>query len=688
MIRKQNSIFKTAFISDVNNNLINTDCFAHVELDDFACYVIADGIDDKYGGQAARLCVDSIISKFTESPSMSKKALRRYINTANNVLKHERSKKRLKASVMIIVHNYSKMRYAQAGNVKLNIYRDGFLKLESIDQSLTMDLVSSNKLPKDILTKHEERNNLYTYIGQEKDFNPTISKKIKLVNTDSIAIYTRGFWENVDGGEVLDIFRDASNDPKDTVDIAEDVLLSKQPNNLESYTFVTIFVEKIFIDPNKKRKIKKIIAISMTILMIILFISFFLWIRYTKKQEKIKLMDDSFIQTVEYILSDNYIKAEISCNKTIELAKEVKNERIENEATDYLYLIQNVIMGDDNLANNKYKEAKNNFKNALDRSRYTDKLGEKYILDKLNTSSMYLYIYDLLFLGDTLVEELQYDEAEQKYLEAKNLSSKFYFEQGRDNSIKALENLYSLKKDVKEKEKNESDEKLQQESSAVNFVAQGDKSFSEGDYESALVFYESALQKYSELEDDTNASSVLSKIENTKNKLNTVNSMRDNATNYINLAEQYIVENDYVQAKKYYLLAKNVYLDLKDDTKVLEINNKIEILDSKDMNIDSINNNSNNVDIDNHEYSEINTEKQIDDKSDKNIDEQQIVSEETTLDTIEAEQVISEETTLDTIEDEQNNNKLDSDIINAEFNFGDVENNQNDGEKSDLNHIK
>ncbi len=687
MIRKQNSIFKTAFISDVNNNLINTDCFAHVELDDFACYVIADGIDDKYGGQAARLCVDSIISKFTESPSMSKKALRRYINAANNVLKHERSKKRLKASVMIIVHNYSKMRYAQAGNVKLNIYRDGFLKLESIDQSLTMDLVSSNKLPKDILTKHEERNNLYTYIGQEKDFNPTISKKIKLVNTDSIAIYTRGFWENVDGGEVLDIFRDASNDPKDTVDIAEDVLLSKQPNNLESYTFVTIFVEKIFIDPNKKRKIKKIIAISMTILMIILFISFFLWIRYTKKQEKIKLMDDSFIQTVEYILSDNYIKAEISCNKTIELAKEVKNERIENEATDYLYLIQNVIMGDDNLANNKYKEAQNNFKNALDRSRYTDKLGEKYILDKLNTSSMYLYIYDLLFLGDTLVEELQYDEAEQKYLEAKNLSSKFYFEQGRDNSIKALENLYSLKKDVKEKEKNESDEKLQQENSAVNFVAQGDKSFSEGDYESALVFYESALQKYSELEDDTNASSVLSKIENTKNKLNTVNSMRDNATNYINLAEQYIVENDYVQAKKYYLLAKNVYLDLKDDTKVLEINNKIEILDSKDMNIDSINNNSNNVDIDNHEYSEINTEKQIDDKSDKNIDEQ-IVSEETTLDTIEAEQVISEETTLDTIEDEQNNNKLDSDIINAEFNFGDVENNQYDGEKSDLNHIK
>src|SRR5699024_5055522 len=126
----------------------------------------------------------------------------------------------------------------------------------------------------------------------------------------------------------------------------EDVLLSKQPQNLESYTFVTIFVEKIFIDPNKKRRIKKIILTTISIITTILIVVFILWIRYNKKQEKIELMNNNFLQTVEYILSDNYIKAEISCNETIELAKQVKDKKIENEATNYLLLIQNVIMGD------------------------------------------------------------------------------------------------------------------------------------------------------------------------------------------------------------------------------------------------------------------------------------------------------------------------------------------------------
>ena len=46
-MRKQNSTFKTAFTSEVDKNLKNTDSFGFVELDKFACYVVADGIDDQ-----------------------------------------------------------------------------------------------------------------------------------------------------------------------------------------------------------------------------------------------------------------------------------------------------------------------------------------------------------------------------------------------------------------------------------------------------------------------------------------------------------------------------------------------------------------------------------------------------------------------------------------------------------------
>lgn len=44
-----------------------------------------------------------------------------------------------------------------------------------------------------MLQKHEERNNLYAYLGQRKA-KPYISKKIKLVETDILTLYTRGIY--------------------------------------------------------------------------------------------------------------------------------------------------------------------------------------------------------------------------------------------------------------------------------------------------------------------------------------------------------------------------------------------------------------------------------------------------------------------------------------------------------------
>ena len=581
MIRKQNSAFKTAFTSEANTNLKNSDCFAHVELDGFACYVLADGIDDKYGEKAARLCVDTVISAFTESPSMSKKSLKKYIHLANQTLRQEKRKKRLKASVMIVVHNYAKMRYAQAGNVRFRLYRDGFLKVESKDQSLSMDLVLGDKLPRDLLEKHEERHNLFTYIGQKEEFFPFVSKKIKMANTDSIALYTRGFWENVDDGEVLDIFKDAGTEPQEIINTAEDILLSKQPQHLESYSFVTIFVEKTFIDPNKKRRIKKIIMITIPIIVALVTISIILWVMHRKKQDKIELMEENYLKTIEYILADNYIKAEASASKTIELAEKVKDKEVKIDANNYLMLVESIISGDENLANKRYEDAQTQYLNALDRSRFADKLGEEYIKDKLELTANYMAVYDLIMLGDTQVMNLQYEEAEEKYLEAKVLSSKIYFDEGRQNALKALEDLYELQKEIAEKSQNESDEKVQNETSATNFLALGDKAFLAEDYEAALVHYTSAQQKYDELSDIVNSEMVDKKIGSTEAKLGQNDTKRDEAVSYIELAEEAKASSDATNAKKYYLLAKDIYARLKDDKKVKMIETQIEILDIK-----------------------------------------------------------------------------------------------------------
>lgn len=589
MIRKQNATFQTAFVSEAQKNLKNSDCFAYVELDGYACYVLADGIDDLYGEKAARLCVDMVISAFTERPSMSRGAMKRYLRLANQALVDAKRRKRMKASVMIVIHDYTKLRYAQAGNVRFRLYRDGFLQRESKDQSLSMDWVTEEKIPQDALQKHEERHNLYTYIGQRGDFAPVISKKYKLTNTDCVALYTRGFWENVDEGEVLDLFKDTGTDPQEVVNTAEDLLLSKQPEQLAAYSFAAIFVEKTFIDPNQWRRIKRILLAAIPIVTVLAVMSFMLWLRYDKRRQKTAQMNDSFLQTVEYILADNYIKAETTIHKTLELAGELKDKEMKEQAKNYLLLVESTIEGDEKLAAKQYSDAQTYYLNALDRSRFADMMGEDYLQDKLQLSADYMAVYDSIVLGDSLAENLQYDKAEQKYLEAKALATKIYFEEGRQNALRALEELYALQKDLAEEATKQSGEKMEKETSAANFLVQGDKAFTSEDYAAAQVFYNSAKQKYEELEDAENAELVEQKIANAKKKQEETEKKRADAENYVSLAEQGKVNGDVVTAKKYYLLAKDIYARLKEDDKVKQMETQIEILDLEKKDDDTSN---------------------------------------------------------------------------------------------------
>jgi len=578
-MRKQNSEFITAFSSEADQALQNTDSFAYVELDELACYVIADGIDDKVDAKSARLAVDSVIAAFTESPSMKKSGLRRYMTIANKALTTAKSKRRLKASITIIVHNYVKMRYAQAGNTRLSLYRGGFLREHSIDQSLSMDMAIEERLEKDKLAEHQERNNLYCYLGQEKGFSPFISKKIKLTNNDAIALYTRGIWENVDEGELTDVFADASNEPEETVRTVEDLLFSKQPVILEKYTLVVLFVNKIFENPNRKRHIKRILAVAIPLLLMIAALTVVLLIRHNKRIDNINNMNVSFLNAVEYVQADNYIRAKEKCKEAQDLAIKLKNSEMKEETSNYLRLIESIIAGDDFLNNSQYEDALTQYRNALNQARYADNVGTEYISDRLERTSNYMSVYEMIALGDTLAKNLQYEKAEEKYLEAKALASQIYFDKGREAAMSALEKLYSDVKTLKENSEKETQQKAEQQAGAVGVLANGDKAYAEGNYEDALVYYLTALRKYEDLGDSVQAEAMQKKAESTQQKLNMKSDKIANAEDYILQAEVCYAESNYVQAKKYYLLAQDVYAHIKEDDKVAEISRKINFLD-------------------------------------------------------------------------------------------------------------
>lgn len=577
-MRKQNSEFRTAFTSEANHDLKNTDYFGFVELDDFACYVIADGIDDQNDAKSARLAVAAAVSRFQESPSMSKRTMKACLKAANTALLEARSKMRLKASVIIILTNYVSMRYGQAGNIRMRLYRDGFLKLQTTDQSLTSDMVEAERVEADQVAVHAERNNLYAYLGQAREFHPCISKKIKLSSADAIALYTRGIWEHIDEGELSDVFADATDEPEKSVGEVEELLLSRQPQDLAKYTFVGLFINKIFQDPNRKRRIKRVIAVVIPILVILITLTIILMVRYNKKMERIQNMEAGYTDTIEYIQADNYVRAEVRCKEARQLAEQLKDQKMQGELGNYLKLIETVLAAEDKLDHKKYADALPLYKDAANRARYADNLGLDYIDHKLALTANYLSVYDLINLGDTLAFNLQYDKAEEKYLEAKNLAGKIYFDEGRTSAISALEQLYTNQKAEKEADQKALKEQLAQQAAGANHVAKGDEAFAQGDYQSAKVYYANAEQNYADLGDEIQRTAVTAKLTATEGKLNAQADQIAEAEGYIGQAGIAQREDNFIGAKKYYLLARDIYASLKMNDQVDEIGRKMELL--------------------------------------------------------------------------------------------------------------
>ena len=579
-MRKQNSTFKTAFLSEAGSELENNDYFAFVELAQYACYVIADGLNDLSDAESARLATQSILLEFQEHPSIKKRALLSYLEAANKALAAADSREKLKASVTVVVTDYAKSRYGYAGNTRLRLYRDGNVKVQTKDMSLGTDLVKEGNLPEDALARHEQRNNLYSYLGQGRGFRPFISKKMKLVNGDIITLYTRGIWENLDSGELDDVFSEAKDDPQESLNNVEDLLLSRQPEKLENYTFTAIFVDKVFMDPNRKRRIKKIIIISAAALVAAALMGLVIWLLCQNRQKQVEEMERRYSNTIEYIQDDNYVRAEEECGEALKMAEKLHRKKQIQEMSDYQKLIEAVNAADEAYSGGQYEAAQSAYVTAKERSRYADRIADGYIDGQLSRITDYLSVFDYIQLGDTLAAQGDYERAEEKYLQAKSLATRTYFEDGRKEAMDAMEAMYSSRDKAEEADTQEAKEKASNETGAAQLASNGDKAFAEGDYEGAKAYYAMALEKYQQLGDTAHAELIQTKIDSSGQKSEENKQKEQQAESYVSAGREQELAGDKLEAKKQYLFAKNIYKELKKDDKVTEVDGLIEVLDT------------------------------------------------------------------------------------------------------------
>ena len=525
-MRRINSEFKTANLSEEGQELSNRDYFGYVEMDDFACYVLADSLDEEPSVNSAQLVVESLIRNFTERPAMGKGRLKSYLEQAHKELLKQHGGIHLKASVVIAVTDYKKIRYCYVGNSRFYLIRNTRILERSVDQSLTQNLLEEEKIPLDQAAAHEARNNLYSFLGERGTPKIQVSRKIKLENGDIFAVLSRGVWERFSDQELLD-FTNEAKEPQEILDQTEDLILKVQEEtHIDNYTLAVTFVNKTYQSPRKRWTVKKVLLIALPVLLIVGGISLGLYLRHRsiriKKENLAQYMDSG----ETYLRYDNYQKAAEEYGEALKLAKNLKRQEDTEEADQYKKLAEQIILSDEAMAAGEYQKAQSLYLTARDMSVEAGNVGKSYIDSQLKLTKDYIDVFDLIELGEQKEANGNMEGAVETYKEARDKAASLYYSAGKEEALekqaaaeekldKAEQQEKAAKKENEEsaaaeaakqqqeeeaKKELENQQKANDQQNAIELENKGNELLAEGKYENAITFYQTAQAIYVRLE--------------------------------------------------------------------------------------------------------------------------------------------------------------------------------------------
>lgn len=511
-MRKENSDFKTAFVSEAGSHFDNRDFFAFVELEDMACYVVADGLDQDKEVRSAEMVVKAILESFMEKPSMSRRVLRHRLEEAHEWLKFESRRVRLKASVLVIVTDYTRMIWATCGNARLYHFRGGRVNLRSKDQSLTQWMMDQGRLSESLEHGHEERGNLLSYMGRPDYFEPYISDKLPVSDGDVLLLATRGLWEQIELPEMLDALSEAS-DPTALTDTLEEILLSKQQKSVSNYTAAAVYINKTFTE--KPKNYKKWILRGAMLLLTLAIAGGGIWYVKAKQAETLARtvvqMADLEQEADRYASAGDYAKALKSYSEAKNAASKLKDKLHFQLLRGKQQVAQFVADGDGYVQDGSYDMAVASYGDALQEADKYKPFKPEDIKSRIKRAERIAEVSEVIREGDKLFQEQDYNGAIKVYAKAKKTALEAEYEAGQKQAEEKMEQaqgkIDSLYKETRT---------LQ----ADNLEKKGDRSLAATDYAAAIQSYKLAQEIYQEIDKLERVLAMERKISQADEKLN------------------------------------------------------------------------------------------------------------------------------------------------------------------------
>ncbi len=534
-MKKENSEFVTSFVSEAGTFRDNKDYFAYTELDDYACWITADGVDSAEEKESAEIVVHSLFESFIKNPTLSRRKIKQYLFEAHQKLKEASKSIRRKVSLVMVVTNYNKIIWIIAGNARFYHFRNKMLNFVSKDQSLAQQMVRRGQLKNEQVNEHEERNNLTNYFGTIKKFKPYISPKYRLKDQDVCLLATAGMWEQLDFVDINNVVKEAE-EAEEVVDTLEEFLLEKQSKVINNYTLVAVFTNKVVPEKAliKKETLKRVAVIVLPLLLMLvigLFASKYIAEVRAKMAAKAQAKQEAIAFRInakkniaaaedrgnELVQEGNYPGALQEYQKAKEdlerLESQTKNkdeamtteivEKKERLKLKY-QLTKKIIAGDKEFESKNYRKALVYYREAKNKITQLNDYHSQDLKQKIKKAQGYLQVINLAEQGDLAMARQNHAAAKLKYQEGIILAEQVFFQEMRASLQVKLNEL-----EVQNTAKNKQAKKLKE---AKQLEQIGDQKLAAQDYDAAIMRYTTAQKIFAELEKIIEASLVEDKL--------------------------------------------------------------------------------------------------------------------------------------------------------------------------------
>lgn len=190
-------------INEIGKRPTNQDTVGEAFADPLACFVVADGAGGHEGGEiASKVVVDSVLTRFRQSPAFGSEALLGYAASASSdVAKRKKHEPRLAdmsttVAALLIDRARGQALWAHLGDTRIYLFRNARLHTMSKDHSMTQQLIDAGYARAEQLRLHPQRNILFAAIGAEGDTSIELSAgTTALLPGDALLLCSDGLWE-------------------------------------------------------------------------------------------------------------------------------------------------------------------------------------------------------------------------------------------------------------------------------------------------------------------------------------------------------------------------------------------------------------------------------------------------------------------------------------------------------------